>query len=270
VGGEPDTFGQTVQAFHAHARFRAQRYPLNLLTTASHDHKRGEDTRMRLIALAETPRLWVQALRALDQIAEKHRSAHGPARPDEYLFYQTLVALREGSDPDALGDRLQVYMKKASRESKRQTSWLNPDEAYEAALDAFVDAMVTDEQSDIAIGELSRLLARYGFFNGLSQLVLKLTTPGVPDIDQGCELLDLSLVDPDNRRPVDYLRRAALLYDLKPLLAAPDPARLQAMAEARDVSAKLYMTARAPDRMRRVRRNGYSSGASVTAKTKHC
>ena len=243
VGGEPDHFGQTVQAFHAHARFRAHRYPRNLLATATHDHKRGEDTRMRLIALAEMPDVWEEAVHDLAELALRHRGEAGPDRTAEYLFYQILAALWPDADKAELPDRLWAYMQKAARERKTQTSWINPDERYEAALERFVRGMLEDERLPDVLGRTSEMLARAGFQNGLSQTVLKLTTPGVPDLYQGTELPDLSLVDPDNRRDVDYAERHRLLDELDGLLQDPNAADVQAMIDGQDARAKFYLTA---------------------------
>jgi (1->4)-alpha-D-glucan 1-alpha-D-glucosylmutase len=244
VGGDPDRFGMTLQAFHAHARYRALRYPHTLLTTATHDHKRGEDVRMRLIVLAETPEEWRRTVSLLARIARRHRGTHGPSRADEFLFYQTLVALWAGADRAALGERLAVYMQKASREAKVSTSWLDPNAAYEAELDAFVRRMVADPRVARAVEPLAGGVARFGFANSLTQLVLKLTLPGVPDFYQGNELLDGSLVDPDNRRPVDFGSRRALLDELEPLVERPDGPQLYRWIEAADERAKAYMMVR--------------------------
>lgn len=244
VGGEPSRFGQTVAAFHSRARFRCLRYPYSLLATATHDHKRGEDTRMRLIALAELPDEWDETVSALSQIAEPYRSDTCPSRADEYLFYQTLVALWKDSDHQDLPERLWNYMLKASRESKVKTSWINPDENYEKALESFIRGVLDDDSLPPAIDPLVEKLAEYGFFNTMSQIVLKYTTPGVPDLYQGCELLDLSLVDPDNRRPVDYATRESMLAEMKKLIAKPAEQAVLEMFEQRDPRAKLYMIAR--------------------------
>ncbi|MDX1529981.1 MAG: malto-oligosyltrehalose synthase, partial [Rhodothermales bacterium] len=214
VGGEPDEWARSRQAFHARARFRGHRYPRNLLATATHDHKRGEDTRMRLVALAEVPERWEETAAVLAEIGRKHRGEHGPARSDEYLLYQLLAALWPDADRDALPDRLWTYLQKAAREAKVETSWINPDEAYEADLEAYVRGLCADPKTDAAVSPLADDLRRLGFFNTLSQLVLKLTTPGVPDFYQGTELFDLSLVDPDNRRPVGYALRQRLLDEM--------------------------------------------------------
>ncbi len=244
VGGEPDRFGMPLHAFHARARFRALRYPRNLLATATHDHKRGEDTRMRLAVLAELSDAWRRTLGLLSRIARRHRTADGPSRADEFLFNQTLVALWDGAEREPLADRLVVYMHKAAREAKLHTSWLNPDAGYEGALERFVRGVVGDPRTARAIEPLARALSSYGFANGLSQLVLKVTAPGVPDFYQGSELLDVSLVDPDNRRPVDFARRIQLLDELGPLLDRPDVDALRQLIDARDQKAKLFFVVR--------------------------
>ncbi|MEX0820828.1 MAG: malto-oligosyltrehalose synthase, partial [Rhodothermales bacterium] len=246
VGGEPDEFGASLHAFHAHARFRAHRYPEGLVATATHDHKRGEDTRMRLIALAEVPDLWEEAVRSLRQIGEDYVVDGSPSRSDRYLFFQTLAGLWDESTatgPDDLEARLDAYMLKASRESKMQTSWTRPDESYEGALASFVRGVLRDERTAEAVEALAGRLRQLGFVNSISQLVLKLTTPGVPDIYQGTELFDFSLVDPDNRRPVDYERRAALLDELSGLIEAPNYPSVERLADGRDERAKLFVTA---------------------------
>ncbi len=242
VGGEPDEFGQSLHAFHSHARFRAHRYPHNLLATATHDHKRGEDTRMRLIALTDVPELWEETARSLAEIGEDHGSDNAPSASDRYLFYQTLAALWAPTERDALSDRLATYMEKAARESKQQTSWVNPDAAYEEALQDFVRGMIADERTGPALEQLSAELARLGFYNTISQVVLKLTSPGVPDIYQGCELIDLSLVDPDNRRPVDYALRQQYLEEMEMVLEEPAAEGIRPLIESRDERAKLYVT----------------------------
>ncbi len=243
VGGEPGEFGTTLHAFHSRARFRAHRYQLNLLTTATHDHKRGEDTRMRMIVPAEIPDRWEETVRDLIDIGESHMSDSGPSRADQYLFFQTLAALWHDSERDSLLERLWPYMRKATRESKRQTSWTNQDVAYEEALESFVNGVLEDDRLAETLNGFSSQLAAIGFRNTLSQVVLKLTTPGVPDIYQGCELLDLTLVDPDNRRPVDYDLRTRALDSLDDLITDPDVERVRALVESGDEHAKMYVTA---------------------------
>jgi len=244
VGGGPDRWGVSLHAFHARARFRAFRYPMSLLATATHDHKRGGDTRMRLIVLAELPDVWRRTLRSLARVARRYRSAAGPSRADEYLFHQTVAALWQDGRREALTERMVPYMQKAAREAKLHTSWLNSDADYEAALERFVRGVLGDPRLGPAVDGLASLVARYGFANGLSQLVIKATAPGVPDFYQGCELPDLSLVDPDNRRLVDFAKRARLLEDLEPLLEAPDLQKIREMVDDLDERAKPFVMVR--------------------------
>jgi (1->4)-alpha-D-glucan 1-alpha-D-glucosylmutase len=244
VGGGPDRWGVSLHAFHARARFRAFRYPQSLLATATHDHKRGADTRMRLIVLAELPDVWRRTLRSLARIARRYRSAAGPSRADEYLFHQTVVALWRGGTREALVERMVSYMQKAAREAKLQTNWLYPDPEYETALERFVRGVLGDPRLGPAVDALASLVARYGFANGLSQLVIKATAPGVPDFYQGSELPDLSLVDPDNRRLVDFAGRTRMLEELEPLLEAPDLQRVREMVSGLDERAKPFVMVR--------------------------
>ncbi len=249
VGGEPDEFSLSRQAFHAHNRFRALQYPHALIATATHDHKRGEDTRMRLLGLAEAPEAWAETLAALTVVGDDHGGERGPIPTHAYLFFQTLAALWHGADGEPadhgdLADRLWEYVQKAARESKLETSWINPNEAYESDLEAFVRGVCADERTPDALVGFAATLARFGFFHTVTQTVLKLTVPGVPDFYQGTELLDLSLVDPDNRRPVDYDHRAHLLDAFGGLLDAPDADAIRGLIDGQDERVKLYLTAR--------------------------
>ena len=248
VGGEPERWALEPDAFHAHARFRALRYPNSLLATATHDHKRGEDTRTRLAALAAVPDLWEETARALTSIGERHTSplATGPSPADAYLFFQTLAALwpeRGQSDPP-LADRLWTYAQKAAREAKLCTSWIHPDSSYETALETFVRGVTADPGTEAALTTFSSEIARLGFGASVTQLVLKLTTPGVPDFYQGTEWADFSLVDPDNRRPVDYEAREADLEALSDLIQTPESDSVRALLDSRTDQSKLFVTAR--------------------------
>jgi len=225
VGGDPRCFGVTAQAFHA-ANLRAQqRWPRSLLATATHDTKRGEDVRARLNLLSEMPEQWGRALRRWSAHNAPFWRDVAPDRDMELLFYQTLI----GAWPiDA--DRLWTYMEKAAREAKQRTAWLDPHVAYEAALQAFVRATCADAAFMEDVRQFVAPLIAPGRINGLAQTLCKLTAPGVPDFYQGCELWDLSLVDPDNRRPVDYALRRELLADIEnatpeAVLARPDDGR---------------------------------------------
>ena len=231
VGGHPDHFGVSVSAFHYANTERARRWPDAMLGTSTHDTKRGEDTRARLYALSELPEEWERQIQAWSRIARARRGgAEGdapPERNDEYLFYQLLLgawpAELAGVDPlepdavAAFADRIEGAMIKSVREAKVNSSWAVPDEHYEEALKIFIrdclDASRRDPFLEIFLPFQARI-ARLGVLNSLAQLLLKLTVPGVPDVYQGTELWDLSLVDPDNRRPVNYDRRQALLNEL--------------------------------------------------------
>jgi len=252
VGGEPDAFGVHDHAFHARNRFRARQYPETLITTATHDHKRGADPRTRLLAIAEMPERWAEVVQALDEVGDPYRGAHGPSDNDEYLFYQTLAALwcdaagtpRDAEAREVLSDRLWDYMEKAVREAKQQTSWINPNIDYETDLEAVVRGVTTDDETPDVLDSFATQLAEAGFANRLSQLTLKGTAPGVPDVYRGTEMADLSLVDPDNRRPVDWDVRRDALDDLGPLLDDPSPNAVQDLFDGPDPHAYLYLTAR--------------------------
>jgi (1->4)-alpha-D-glucan 1-alpha-D-glucosylmutase len=206
VGGSPAHFGIDVREFHArNARIQAER-PFALLATSTHDTKRSEDVRCRIDLLSEVPREWAAAVYRWRAINALHTRKGAPGAPMEYLLYQTLV----GAWPLST-DRAVAYMEKAAHEAKRETSWLQPDRAYDAALRAFVTDVLADERFIADVEGFVNTLVDWGRVNSLSTTLLKHTCPGVPDIYQGCELWDLSLVDPDNRRPVDYDLRRSLL-----------------------------------------------------------
>ena len=252
VGGEPDRFGVHDHAFHARNRYRAREYPEALITTATHDHKRGADTRMRLLGIAEMPERWTEVVEALSEIGDKSRGPHGPSENDAYLFYQTLAALwcdahgtpRNAEARDNLADRLAAYMEKAAREAMQQTSWINPNTDYEEDLEAFVRGVTTDPKTPEVLDDFARQLSEAGFANRLSQLAMKCTAPGVPDVYRGTEGADLSLVDPDNRRPVDWNAHRTVLDDLAPLLDDPSPDAVRSLFESPNPRAYLYLTAR--------------------------
>jgi len=234
VGGDPRRFGISVAAFHHMTQERTRSWPRAMVTTATHDTKRGEDARVRLALLSEMPRDWSNRLTQWLRLNRSRRvEVDGetvPERNVEYLFYQALLgAWPPDLDPDdvagikALGERIEAYMIKAVREGKQQSSWSNPNAAYEAALQRFIRAVLDGSRQSPFLTQFHAFvlsLARLGAIASLSQLVLKLTVPGVPDIYQGGELWDFSLVDPDNRRPVDWGMRQALLEDVATISAA--------------------------------------------------
>jgi (1->4)-alpha-D-glucan 1-alpha-D-glucosylmutase len=258
VGGAPHRFGRTAASFHKSNRARHEHWPYGMLCTATHDTKRGEDARARLNVLSEVADDWGREVARWARINAPNRTvvdeAPAPDRNDEYLFYQALVGVWPTADaePAALIPRLHAYMQKAIREAKIHTSWINEYEAYETAVADFVTRTLTGPRTRKFLEyfvPFQRRVARLGMVNSLAQVTLKLLAPGVPDFYQGTELWDLSLVDPDNRRPVDFAARERMLAALAPLCdarlaPAERAARVQAMVEDwEDGAIKLYLTA---------------------------
>lgn len=240
VGGDPQRGFATTSAdpFHEANRRRQARWPVTMLATSTHDTKRGEDARARLNVLSEMPAEWSRQLSRWARINARHRRAiegtPAPERNDEYLFYQALLGSwpveRQGgmlrAAPVEYIQRVRDYMLKAVKEAKVHTSWINSNEGYDQAVSQFVESTLAGPRADKFFAEFlpfQHKVARLGMLNSLSQLVLKIASPGVPDFYQGTELWDLSLVDPDNRRPVDYSQRLRMLKDLKGLLDEPAP-----------------------------------------------
>jgi (1->4)-alpha-D-glucan 1-alpha-D-glucosylmutase len=227
VGGDPDMFGFPVRAFHGASADRAARWPHTMLATSTHDNKRSEDVRQRINVLSEMPAAWRLALRRWSALNRGHRTnlegKPAPSASDEYLLYQTLLgSLPTGPlEDDALATyrgRIDAYMQKAAREAKQATSWISPNEAYEQALSVFIGALLGRAHPNPFLEDLRALantLAWFGALNSVSAVLVKFASPGVPDTYQGNELIDLSLVDPDNRRPVDYTQRRRLLAELE-------------------------------------------------------
>ena len=256
VGGDPAQFGMTVRAFHGASADRAARWPQTMLATSTHDNKRSEDVRNRIDVLSEMPAAWRLALRRWSTQTRAHRKklegAIAPSRADEYLFYQTLLGtlppgtLNESSLA-AWRDRIERYMIKAAREAKAQTSWISPNEDYENALAEFVRGTLARVQPNLFLDELrarAEPIAWFGALNSLTMALLKFTSPGVPDLYQGSEIMDLSLVDPDNRRPVDFALRARLLEEISGD-CADSAARARTLAQSpHDGRAKLHIGAR--------------------------
>ena len=214
VGGDPSRFGISPLQFHEQARETQQRWPLTMITTATHDTKRGEDVRARLALLSEQPSVWIDAVRRWSAMAQPHRTREWPDRNTEYFFYQTLV----GAWP-ACAERLTAYMEKACREAKTHTSWTAPDSNYEDAVRSFVERCLNDRHLMQDVTQFVESLIEPGRITSLAQTLIKLTAPGVPDLYQGTELWSLHFVDPDNRRPVDYEQRRRALADVRQLSA---------------------------------------------------
>lgn len=217
VGGDPGAFGGTLEDFHGAGRQTHQRWPATLLATSTHDTKRSEDVRARLALLSEIPEAWAAAVRRWSAHNERYRRRGRPDRNVEYFYYQTLV----GAWPLPL-DRALACLEKVVREAKQHTDWSCQNPAYEAALRRFVTATLGDGEFTADLARFVAPLLGPGRVNSLAQTLLKLTAPGVPDVYQGTELWDLSLVDPDNRRPVDFALRQQLLAGLPPRVAAGD------------------------------------------------
>ena len=229
VGTDPDQFALAPDAFHAAMEARRRHFPRGLLATATHDHKRGEDTRARLAVLSELPAEWESAVaRWLRLNAPFRRDLDGTPAPDaadELMLYQTLVAAwpldLAADDADGLAafrDRVGAWLEKAVREAKRHSEWAAPNEAYEGACREFLARCLDPARSAPVAQELAAFAARIapaGVVNSLAQTLLRLTVPGVPDLYQGTEFWDFSLVDPDNRRPVDWPARVAALDDAR-------------------------------------------------------
>ncbi len=244
VGGDPSRFGRSVDEFHQSNARRLAEWPYEMLATATHDTKLGEDVRARLNALSELAETWGREVSKWMRINKSHRVVIDgepvPDRNDEYRLYQALVGAwplepvqPAGASRDFVG-RMQAYMLKAVRESKVHTSWLTPNEHYEHALAIFIERVLTGAGAVKflpAFLPFARRIAVLGMLNSLAQTTLKLGSPGVPDFYQGSELWDLSLVDPDNRRPVDFSHRAGLLTEVDALLAADAPARESLLAD---------------------------------------
>ena len=219
VGGDPAASALPVAAFHDRLEARARQWPHGLTATATHDTKRGEDARARVMALSELASDWTHLVGQWKLLNALHVQSNGGSRSpsivDEYMLYQSLIGAlpADGVTPDFVA-RVKASMLKATREAKLETSWLNPNDVYEEGVAAFVDRILDPDASGEFLVSLADFAARtslLGALNSLTQLTLKATMPGVPDFYQGTELWDLSLVDPDNRRPIDFAHRSELL-----------------------------------------------------------
>jgi (1->4)-alpha-D-glucan 1-alpha-D-glucosylmutase len=258
VGGEPEYFGITPAQFHQLQAARQNAWPYQLLTTSTHDTKRSEDVRARIDVLSEMPKEWRAAVRRWARMNHKYKrgvdGAPAPGPNEEYFIYQTLVGVwpfkqeLDDIEHDALTERMLAYMRKALNEAKVNTSWVNVNEEYHSAVADFLLAILRRRRDNRFLADFLPFQARvahYGAFNSLSQVLVKITSPGVPDIYQGSELWDFSLVDPDNRRPVDYKLRRRLLDRIENVKDAKGAAVLLDSKE--DGRIKLHVTARALD-----------------------
>ncbi len=234
VGGEPDSFGMSIAAFHAASKDRALNWPHTMLATSTHDAKRSEDVRARIDVISELPAAWRLTVRRWSRMNRRHKRTVGgesaPSRNDEYLLYQSLIgSFPHGPQSDdelvEYAERVDGAMLKSTRESKMVTSWIQPNAAYEAALTHFIKELLAPKESNLFLDDLrvnASVFAWYGALNSITIGTFKALSPGVPDFYQGCEAIELSLVDPDNRRPVDYVRRNGLLADAQQLAGQPN------------------------------------------------
>jgi malto-oligosyltrehalose synthase len=282
VGGNPDQFGFTLSAFHGASLDRSRRWPHTMLATSTHDSKRAADVRLRINVLSEMPAAWRLSLRRWTRINRSRKrkvdDALAPSSNDEYLLYQTLLGSWPLEPLDEAGlatyrARIQAYMLKAIREAKVYSSWINVNAEYESAMDEFVQALLGRLEGNLFLDDflpLQRRVAWLGMLSGLSLAAIKLASPGVPDIFQGDELWDLSLVDPDNRRPIDYERRRTVLAEIAGVYEQ-DSENLAAylrsiLATPEDGRCKLYVTY-CGLRLRRARAELFRHGEYVPLST---
>ncbi len=222
VGGDPSQFGITIERFHDFNKERFEIRPHTLNATSTHDTKRGEDVRARLNVLSEIPQLWKSKINSWMQInSDNKRNFNGeyaPDKNDEYFIYQTLVGAYPFNEDNSgtFEQRVKDYIIKSVREAKRHSNWTEPNKEYENACIDFIDKILNPSYEFLKdFLPFQKMIAHYGVFNSLSQILIKITSPGIPDFYQGSELWDFNLVDPDNRRPVDYEKRKNILNEIK-------------------------------------------------------
>jgi (1->4)-alpha-D-glucan 1-alpha-D-glucosylmutase len=280
VGGEPgrDPKCDPLAEFHARNERIAGEWPDTLNATSTHDTKRSEDVRARINVLSELPQSWEREVRRWSKLNEPLRVDGVPDANVELMVYQSLIGFwpLDDAELDTVPERFRQFLEKAAREAKTQTSWITPNGDYEQKLLAFADAVIASEEFRSAFTRMQKRVAFYGFLNGLSQVVLKVTSPGVPDFYQGTELWDLSLVDPDNRRLVDYDARRAVLAKLKAADGRGTLDRATLLRRWFDGRVKMFVTWKTLDVRNRndhvFRRGGYrplrEGGANVCAFTR--
>ncbi|MFZ2492008.1 MAG: malto-oligosyltrehalose synthase, partial [Thermoanaerobaculia bacterium] len=243
VGAEPlfPKGFDPVAALHERNERILRDWPNTMNTTSTHDTKRSEDVRARISVLSEIPDEWTRHVRRWSKANAGSRKANAPDRNEELMIYQTLLGVwpLDSSETDGVIERMGAFLEKAAREAKTNSSWLSPNGEYEQGLKDFTAAILRDESFRRSLLRLQKKVAFHGYLNSLAQVVLKIASPGVPDFYQGQELWDFSLVDPDNRRPVDYGRRQALLGELD---GADAGALVRKWPDGR---IKLFVTARA-------------------------
>lgn len=277
VGGKPDKFGIKIKEFHRFNKYQNEHWPHVLNNTSTHDTKRGEDVRARINVISELPDEWGYQLQTWSRVNEKFKTrgmrSSFPGRNDDYFLYQTLLGSYPFAEKDieAYPQRIIEYMIKAVRESKINSNWTSPSLDYEKALTGFIDNILSEENNNNdflkSFLPFQKKIAFYGALNSLSQLALKLASPGVPDIYQGCELWDFSLVDPDNRRPVDFELRRKYLEEIKKLPKKSLPEYLVEISKSYpDGRIKFYLTYTGL-KLRNDNKNIFTKGKYVPLKT---
>ncbi len=259
VGGSPDRFGAALEAFHGQNLERIKTWPHTLIATSTHDTKHDEDVRARINVLSEMPHEWKKCLirwSGLNKNIKKIIDGQAvPDRNEEYLIYQNIIGAwplnpMTGAGYEIFRDRIKTYILKAIREAKINSSWISPNEAHEEAVMAFLDAILSGNEKNRFLREFAafhKIVSHYGMFNSLSQTLLKITAPGIPDFYQGTEIMEFSLVDPDNRRPVNYQVRIDMLGQLKKRESEIGPLALagELISENMDGRTKLFLTHKA-------------------------
>jgi (1->4)-alpha-D-glucan 1-alpha-D-glucosylmutase len=273
VGGNPERLGMTEEAFHGQNIERHKHWPHTLIATSTHDSKRSEDIRARINVITELTGEWRECITRWARINRKFkRNLEGqpvPDRNEEYLLYQTLIGAWPVGDTDEsrfaeFAERIKQYMVKAVREAKTNSSWLNPNGEYEEALTQFIETILGSAQFLDDFRKFQLKASHFGMFNSLSQTLLKITSPGVPDFYQGTELWTFTLVDPDNRAPVDYGLRMKLLDDIRTMESSMERGAIadELFRTKEDGRIKLYITYKALN-FRRLNRELHSSGEYV-------
>jgi len=274
VGGSPDQFGLSISSFHRRNAIRAELWPNSMSATSTHDTKRSEDVRARINVLSEIPREWYRAIRRWStmnrQWKTKVGSAFAPDANEEYLLYQTLVGTwpllgMDAAEHAAYLERIQGYMRKAVHEAKTHSSWINPNAEHDQAVDNFVARVLNPAKENCFLEDFRQFqgpIARAGMWNSLSQVLLKIASPGVPDFYQGSELWSFQLVDPDNRNPVDFEARKRMLAKLEEATSDPGALLRRLADNPCDGAIKLCVTSRVL-RFRRNHPDLFSDGTYV-------
>ena len=273
VGGDPERFGVSVSAFHRRNLIRRELWPNTMNASSTHDTKRGEDVRARINVLSETPGEWYRAIRRWRDLNRSAKTRvderHAPDSNEEYLLYQTLVGSwplypMNPDEHEAYVRRIDGYMQKALHEAKVHTSWVNPNSEYEEAVSKFVERVLEPSPANLFLQDLRQFqapIARAGLWNSIAQLVVKIASPGVPDFYQGNDLWAFDLVDPDNRRAIDYEVRRKMLGGLQEQASRGRAALVDRLRESLcDGAIKLFVTSEAL-RFRRDHRDLFAQGS---------